>query len=328
MKLSIIVPIYNVEEYVARCLDSLLLQDINHKDYEIIVVNDGTKDNSVNIIKEYQQKYSNIILLEKENGGLSSARNLGLLNCKGEYIWMVDSDDSIKSNCLKSLLNYAKKNDVDFLSFPMNDIFSTEKIILSNNHNKPKNIIVSNYEYVEKYKVEYSACCFLIKKEIVFENKIKFIEGILHEDIDFVIRLLEYCHKVSSFQENGGLYNYYVGRPNSITTTKNYDKYIKSLESFYISIDSLNKKYSSDSKYGISAQLLINNMKCYALSYLLYYPLPKSQRDIFFEKYKKINAYEIGATSFLSWKLNLLKKIYNFPYLYKILLNLVSLVRN
>lgn len=328
MKLSIIVPIYNVEKYIARCLDSILSQDINYDEYEILVINDGTEDNSVKIVKEYQEKYQNIVLIEKENGGLSSARNMGLAHCKGEYIWMVDSDDSIKSNCFSEILDYAFKNKLDFLSFPMNDIFGPEENILSNYKNKPNDIIVSNIEYIKKYKVEYSACCFLIRREIISNNNIRFIEGILHEDIDFVIRLLEFCNRISSYQKKGGLYNYYVGRPNSITTTKNYKKYIKSLESFYISIDGLNKKYSTKSEYSICSQVLINNMKCYALSYLLYYPLPKKERNHFFERYKKVNAYKIGATSFLSWKLNLLKKLYNFPFLYKILLNLVSLVRN
>lgn len=328
MKLSVIVPMFNVERYIGRCLDSILEQNISCDDYEIIVVNDGCIDHSVKIVKEYQSKYKNIILINKVNGGLSSARNMGLLNCKGKYIWMVDSDDSIKKNCLKDLLEYAFINDLDFISFPMNDIFNNEKKILSNNKNKPNDIIVTNLEYIQRYKVEYSACCFLVKNEIISHNGLRFIEGILHEDIDFVVRLLEFCQRVSSFQKMGGLYNYYVGRPESITTTKNYQKYLKSLESFYVSIKNLQEKYYSSEGYSLGAKVLINNMKCYALSYLLYYPLPYADRIIFFNKFKNLDMFNIGKTSYISWKLRILKKIYNRPLVFNLLLKLISKVRS
>ncbi len=171
MKLSIIVPMFNVENYIARCLDSLLAQNISCDDYEVLVVNDGCQDNSVQVVKEYQKKYENIVLIEKMNGGLSSARNMGLLYCKGEYIWMVDSDDSIQENCLKDLLEYAFSKDIDFLSFPMNDIFDSTKTVLSNKNHKPNNIVVTNLEYVQNYQIEYSACCFLVKSKIIKENE-------------------------------------------------------------------------------------------------------------------------------------------------------------
>lgn len=328
MKLSIIVPMFNVEKYIARCLDSILSQNISYDDYEIIVVNDGCQDQSAKIVKEYQKKYENITLIEKENGGLSSARNAGLSNCKGKYIWMIDSDDSIKENCLEDLLNYAFQYDIDFLSFPMNDIFDNKRVVLSNFKNKPSNIVVTNFNYIQNYRVEYSACCFIIKNKVIKDNNLRFIEGILHEDIDFVIRLLEFSYRVSSFQSLGGLYNYYVGRPQSITTIKSKQKYLKSLESFYISIKELQEKYSYADDYSRFAQVLINNMKCYALSYLLYYPLSYKEREVFFNKYKDIDAYNIGKTSYISWKLRLLKIIYSSPFIFKNLIKLVSKVRN
>ncbi|MDT0198985.1 MULTISPECIES: glycosyltransferase [unclassified Acinetobacter] len=327
MKLSVVVPMYNVEDYIERCLISLIKQNIELDTYEIIIINDGSLDDSVNIVKKYQEKYKNIVLIEKLNGGLSSARNIGLLNAKGDYIWMVDSDDSIKENCLKDLLNYAYKNEIDFLSFPMNDIYC-EKVVLSNIHNKPNDKVVTNLDYINNYQVEYSACCFMVRKNILESYKIQFIEGILHEDIDFVIRLLEFCPRVSSFNFMGGVYNYFVGRPESITTTKNYKKYCKSLESFYISIGFLQSKYPTTSEgYAQAAQLFINNMKCYALSYLLYYPLPYKDRMRYYSKYTLLNINSIGCTSYISWKLKLMKNIYRNPFFYKLLLRFVSILR-
>lgn len=328
-KLSFIIPVYNVEKYISRCLDSLLNQNIPLEDYEILVINDGSPDNSEKIIKEYQSKYSNIILLNKENGGLSSARNYGIEYCSGEYIWMVDSDDTIQENCLSELLSYVFDKELDFVSIPINDISST-KIILSNYQNKPVNIVVNQFEYLDKFHVEKSACVFLVRRVLLKEKKIRFIEGITQEDMDFVIRLLENCHRISSYQEKGGLYNYYIGREGSITTVMNRKKYLKTLDSFFISIQLLQNKYRESKKgeYGFYAQRYIDNIKCYALSYLIYFPLPYNIRKQYYYKYKQIDMYNIKETRFLSWKVNIMSYLYKIPILYKLAIYSISLFRS
>lgn len=326
MKLSFIVPVYNVEIYLPRCLDSLLNQNISHSEYEIIVINDGSTDNSLKILECYAEKYINIKIYSKTNGGLSSARNYGIEKVNGDYIWMVDSDDSIKENCLKELLEYVYENDIDFLSLPMYDIFH-DKAILSNYKNKPNGIIVNNKEYLDKYFVEHSACCFLIKNQIL--KKFRFIEGITQEDFEFVIKLLEKCDKITSFHKLDGVYNYYVGREGSITTTMNPEKYKKTLYSFYILIKELQSRYFDidSNSYAFYANRYINNFKCFALSYLLYFPLPYKERIQWFNKYKEIEIYQIGDTRFLSKKITLISCIYKHPLLYQLLLYIVSLFR-
>ena len=99
-RLSIIVPIFNVELYLAKCLDSLVIQDIQKHEYEIIIINDGSTDSSKDIIKSYLKKYSNIRYIVQENQGLGGARNTGILNACGKYLMFVDSDDYIEKNCL------------------------------------------------------------------------------------------------------------------------------------------------------------------------------------------------------------------------------------
>lgn len=328
IKLSIVVPVYNVEKYIARCLDSLLSQNIDYDEYEIIIVNDGTPDNAIDIVREYQSRYPNIKLVEKSNGGLSSARNFGFKHCIGKYVWMVDSDDTIQSNCLKDVLDYAIKNDIDFLSFPMNDRYPDGRVNLSNIQYKPANKIVSNTEYLSSYKVEFSACCFLVKASIIQDNGISFIEGITQEDIDFVLRLLEYCPRVSSFQDLGGLYNYYTGRQGSITTVMNRAKYLKTLESFYVAINSIQGKFKDESNnpnsYSFFVQPHINNMKCYALTYLLYFPLPLEYRMKFFDKYYQAGFFNIGPTSFLSPKVKSISFIFKSVSMYKIALGFLG----
>ena len=114
-KLSFIVPVYNMEEYVGRCLNSLLNQDIPFTEYEIIVVNDGSTDSSLKILHEYAEKHANIRIVTQENKGLSAARNIGLREATGEYIWHIDSDDWIVENCASRLLELCKRDDLDML---------------------------------------------------------------------------------------------------------------------------------------------------------------------------------------------------------------------
>ena len=112
-KVSVIVPVYNVEEYLERCLDSLVNQTL--KDIEIIIVNDGSTDGSKEIIQKYLNKYKNIVYLEKENGGLSSARNYGIPYAKGEYIGFVDSDDYVEITMYENMYNKAIEEKSDMV---------------------------------------------------------------------------------------------------------------------------------------------------------------------------------------------------------------------
>ena len=115
MFLSIIVPVYNAETYICECLNSLIEQDIPKDDYEILCVNDGSTDTSLQILTAYAQSYPNITLIDKENGGVTTARNAGLAAAKGDYIWFVDADDFLKENILLRLRTLARETNCDRL---------------------------------------------------------------------------------------------------------------------------------------------------------------------------------------------------------------------
>lgn len=115
--ITLIVPVYNVEKYLVRCLDSCLHQDLDEDEYEIIAVNDGSYDGSLKLLKEYANRYRNIVLIDKPNGGLSSARNAGLERARGNFIWFVDSDDWIAENCLKTVCRLFDNNNIDMITF-------------------------------------------------------------------------------------------------------------------------------------------------------------------------------------------------------------------
>ena len=123
IKVSIIIPIYNVEEYLEECLKSAVNQSL--QEIEIICVNDGTPDNSMDIVKRYAAADHRIVIVEKENGGLSSARNAGLQAAKGEYVYFLDSDDYILENAMEVLYGQASKDALDNIYFDAESFFET-----------------------------------------------------------------------------------------------------------------------------------------------------------------------------------------------------------
>ena len=130
-KVSIIVPVYNVEQYLEKCLNSLVNQTI--KDFEIIIVNDGTKDSSQKIIDKYAKNYSFIKSYIKENGGLSSARNYGIKKATGEYLAFVDSDDYVTEDMYEKMYQKAKEKDFDMVVCDLNYIYPDKKIKATSN---------------------------------------------------------------------------------------------------------------------------------------------------------------------------------------------------
>ena len=123
---SVIIPVYMVEDYLRECLDSAVKQTLS--DIEIICVDDGSADSSAQIVEEYAAKYSTVQLIRKENGGQSSARNLGLDVAKGKYIYFLDSDDYLDLNTLEELYNKAEAENLDILCFNCVPFFESEKI--------------------------------------------------------------------------------------------------------------------------------------------------------------------------------------------------------
>lgn len=186
-KISIIVPVYNVEQYIKRCMDSLLDQDF--EDYEIVVVNDGTTDDSMSYVKMLQRITDKIVICNRKNGGLSAARNTGISRAKGEYLWFCDSDDALERNCLSKLYEKAKINCLDMLLFEeeignADSIYDERKKLIWQNDDRIEvvNGITLLNDLVNRKMYNASACGYLIKKQVLENNNLSFYEGILHED--------------------------------------------------------------------------------------------------------------------------------------------------
>lgn len=190
MILSIILPVYNVEKYIRPCLDSILKQNLDDDDYEIIIINDGSPDNSIDEIDDIIISHQNIRVINQSNQGLSMARNNGLFHATGEYILFVDSDDLLNTNSLPTILSHAYKNKVDLLVADyliMDDseiLNNSEEIQLANNYTLQ---IMNGHELMLKYLIPDQCYVWrtLYRREFLTNNNIKFIPSICFEDIPF-----------------------------------------------------------------------------------------------------------------------------------------------
>lgn len=212
MKISVIVPVYNVEKYIKKCLDSLVNQTLNG--VEIIVVNDGSPDNSQKIIDEYAKKYKNVKSYIKENGGLSDARNYGIKKATGEYISFVDSDDYIRNDMLEIMYNYAIKEDLDVVVCDSINVYDNgSEILIKSNNNYSDND-------VRNYIISPPMACTRLFKKTIFD-KIQFKKNIYYEDLEMTPKVVNITDKIGFVSE--GLY-YYVQRDGSIMKQNVFNK--------------------------------------------------------------------------------------------------------
>lgn len=213
-KISVIVPVYNVENYLAKCLDSLVNQ--TYQNIEILVVNDGSKDNSEKIIQEYAQKYPEKIKpFTKENGGLSDARNFGIDRATGDYLGFVDSDDYVAPSMFEEMVHLAEKHQSKMV------ICNIQKVDQNGNITQKLTQIPNMPEKIDLEKnlsvfadLSYFACNKLFKKELFREKRFK--KGVHFEDIQLIPQLLLECDTISQTQN---FHYQYLERTDSITKT-------------------------------------------------------------------------------------------------------------
>ncbi|WP_418603877.1 glycosyltransferase family 2 protein [Hwangdonia sp.] len=215
--LTIAIPVYNVAEYVEKCIRSCYSQNIPVSDYEIIIINDGSTDNSLEICKNLQSEFTSLKIITQKNKGLSGARNTGLKHANGEYVWFIDSDDWIEPNCLKDIYSQLKQfksdilwighdvilNDASYRKFIPNAIdapISGEELFI--NH-------LDNLFYIWK---------FIYKKEFLTHNKLEFLEGIYYEDLEFTPRALIKAKTCFTIPR---VFYYYLIRQGSIASLNN-----------------------------------------------------------------------------------------------------------
>ena len=219
---SIIVPCYNVEKYVRRCIDSIFNQTIDFDNIELILVDDSSADRTLEILHEYEQLYSdNIIVIECEkNGRQGTARNIGLQYATGKYIGFVDSDEWIEPDMYEHMYLVAEEHSVDVVfcrhtrdkEYVLNNSLRTEKkdsLIWINTLDERKKFMVSDIIGVGVWDKLY-------KRELIFDNNIVFPEGVAYKDILFGAMIYLYAEKIYILEEN--LYHYFVNMQSTVLT--------------------------------------------------------------------------------------------------------------
>lgn len=288
-KISIIVPIYNVEKYLNRCIDSILNQTF--VDFELILVDDGSHDNCGAICDEYVKKDKRIKVIHKENGGLSSARNAGIDIAQGEYLGFVDSDDWIHPQLLELSFSIIKKTEVDIVSFDYIKIqkekYNCEKINIekeaANAKIYEKEFIINNLYNKFQQQIGVEAWKKIYKADIF--KDLRFRKGIIHEDDDIFLDILFKVKKIAI--TNNVLYFYYMSNT-SIMRSGFSEKELIRLDIDMKNIRRINMEEIISQKKLCSIPYFEHYMGFY---YLIY---EKEQQYIaLFKRYKKENFQNI-----------------------------------
>lgn len=297
--ISIIVPIYNIEKYIERCIESILSQE--YKNYELILVNDGSTDNSLNIINKYS-KNDNVKILNKKNGGLSSARNYGIKYATGEYLMFIDGDDFLLNNqCLTNLGKKIKEEKSDVIQYKMVEYYGKKnkyiyKTNLISSKTNNKMIVLNNLNCIGQISI--SACDKIVKRKVIIDNDLFFENGLLSEDVLWSLKVYMKINTIELL--NKDIYVYRQQRHGSISTSKSC-KLAKDL--FYIIKYWMNYEYNSEETkklyYNIIAYwyLILRvkfNKKYYDKEMLNYFKKNDSNIILYCNNYKVKKAYKIS----------------------------------
>lgn len=284
IKYSFIVPVYNTEKFLKKCLDSLVNQ--TYKDFEIIVVNDGSTDKSSNIISKYQKKYKNVIVIDKENEGLSMARNRGVQKSSGKYIIFVDSDDYVSNKLLEEVDK--KIDDSDILRFQI--ATEDEEYTKINEYHEEGFESMCGYDafkYLSSYHFVEPAWCYVIRRDYYIENKFSFKKDVYHEDFGLIPHVVYKARKVKSIDFIG---YYYIQRNGSIMNNNDYKKTVKK------AFDML-EQYKTMRLFAKNINRK-NNLDDYFLSYISNSvivkarELKKDEKKVYINELKKLNVFD------------------------------------
>lgn len=225
IKLSIIIPAYNVAEYIQACIESCEAQDIKYSEYELIIVNDGSTDNTCQVIRSLQLRYSNIRLINQSNQGQSVARNKGIEKAHGLYIWFVDSDDCITKNCIGSVLQFMEKNDLDaFNVIPCTEskFYPTfcEEVFLTNISE-----VVSGPDFIiQNQPIIVAPWGYVFKTAFWRRYNFSFIPNIYHEDAQLLPIVISKCSKIAAVSRQISFYSYTLRPGSTVNSLPNLKK--------------------------------------------------------------------------------------------------------
>ena len=285
MELSIIVPIYQVEEYIRPCIESIFIQGLDEEAYEIILVNDGTRDKSIEKIDDFIKSHSNIKVIEQENKGLSAARNIGVEHAVGKYILFVDSDDLLIEHSLCLLVEDIKKHTPDLLvaGFVKKDNNEIESHIIHEQTDYHSRTTTGSDAFVNFFNPRQCYVWrFLFRRDFLLENQIMFIPGIYFEDIPYTTE----CYlKADKCVITDHTFYIYRQRPDSILSSLN----TKKLTDFNSVIKRLWEMRDWDFKQEEKSKLMYVIFSTFSIElwYMIYHDHLYAERKIILEDLKQ-----------------------------------------
>lgn len=288
--ISIIIPIFNAEQYLENCLESVMRQ--SYKDFECILVDDGSNDNSLKICQSYSLRDQRFRVFHKSNGGVSSARNVGIEQARGEYLYFIDSDDALFCNALEVLLSHMNDGiDLVFSGYVICDNDGKEYAV----RKKPLSVIVPVKKafdilaYPQKYYITLGMPWInLFRKSIIWDNNIRYDERFsIYEDLLFLTKYMTACGNGVAFYNAPSVYLYYYKRPSGIMNTRSNSFQMRTLLALDVRISIL--KVSS--AYGLSSKMIFQSKLAvfYTFNNLIDYLYRFNHMDLEYELREKVN---------------------------------------
>lgn len=309
LDISVIVPVYNVEHLVERCLDSLINQSL--KNIEIIVINDGSTDGSLEIVKKYSTKYPDLVFLfEQENAGLSETRNNGIKLSRGKYIYFIDSDDYIEPNTLETLLEVAQKNNADYVIDGFKTVEENGDFIEKFAVKFPVyDQVFTPLEHKESFLIHHAVWNRLYDAKMLKENELKFMPDIWYEDLLFSRQVL--LHSKRAVITNHFFLNY-VQREGSLMSSRGSDRNLDIIRVF----EALISYYKKEDMY----QYYESEIEFLALQDLYMFAVVRVSRASRFDLANEISEWFIDR--YPSYRKNELVK--SLPLKHKFLLKIID----
>lgn len=272
IKLSIIIPMYNVASFLERSIASTFNQGFTESEFELILVDDGSPDNSLQIAEQLTKDRPNVKIIRQENKGLGGARNTGIENTSGLYILFLDADDFLLPNVLESTYEKANTLNLDILEFGAQGVNQHNKVVYTIS---VKSKVLDGLNYYNNVRYMDSACNKLYRTNFIKSNSLRFLERIYIEDYEFNTRAFFYAKKVLA---TSSIVSHFYQTPNSITRTQETSKIVKMKNDILFVIETINEFYK-DHKKTDQAEVKYDIYFMQRLSYLtttLFYQLFKN----------------------------------------------------
>jgi len=293
VKLSYVLPCYNVEHYIAQCLQSIYNQDIPESEYEVICVDDCSSDSTRRIVLEWQSRHPNLVLLcHTENKKQGGARNTGLRTACGEYVWFIDSDDYIKDHCAGKLLEILEQNDLDFIAFESDTVDKDANLIGTSRQNFTSEICSGmkffDIDIDDRWEIVFHVWKRIIKRRFLEQNGLSFYEHFHNEDIAFGIHSFLLAQKVKYLPESIVCYRQHQNSDMALRGVTQQGANAASYFKLTCELANMLPGLTDNRQKAVVLEYINYYQKIYTKHFWVVVALSPAQRQIFYSKLKDI----------------------------------------